>query len=46
MDYHTEIERLRNELLQNRSSYTQDQLKAGYQQLLEMTDNYLAAEGK
>ena len=46
MDYHIEIERLRLELLQNRNSYTLEQMKEGYQRLEQMTIDYLVSEGK
>jgi hypothetical protein len=43
MNYYTAIEQLRNDLLSNLSNYTPEQLKAGYERLLELTEEYLAS---
>jgi hypothetical protein len=46
MNYHIEIEQLRNELRTNRQNYSIEQLAEGYDQLASLIDRYLTSEGK
>ncbi len=44
MNYHTAIEQLRAELSANRHLYTPEQREAAHLRLIELTDEYLAAQ--
>lgn len=44
MNYHAQIEQLRNDLLNNRNLHTLQQRQEGYLQLVELSEKYLASE--
>ncbi len=45
MTHEQKIETLRNELLTNKASYTQEQLRAGYMSLQALIEEYLVLVG-